>query len=247
MDFKKIQSMSDEEEKIIKMINGDNNILCIGHIQKSLLNQINQKSKILYLNSIEEKDIEVEQITINQYDENIFQKEIDFKIFDVILLSESKEVMNNIDELLINLKKYCQKEAKIIFTIKNFCDIHNRIKILNGELDYITNKNKNIFNLKTINQLINNLGYCIQQMDRVKIDELKLEINYKSDYAISEELIDSIKTDPESLVSDYIIQIKNIENSTDEIRTDEIRKWVSTFSNTIVTQRLKEWFDHYKK
>ena len=79
-------------------------------------------------------------------------------------------------------------------------------------------------------------------MDRVKIDELKLEINYKADFAISEELIDSIKTDPESLVSDYIIQIKNIENS-----ADEIRKWVSTFSNTIVTQRLKEWFDHYKK
>ena len=73
------------------------------------------------------------------------------------------------------LKKYCQKEAKIIFTIKNFCDIHNRIKILNGELDNI--RNKNIFNLKTINQLINNLGYCIQQMDRVKIDELKLKSN----------------------------------------------------------------------
>ena len=242
MNFKKIQSMSNEEEKIMKMINGDNNILCIGHIEKSLLSKINQKSKILYLNSIEEKNIEVEQITINQYDENIFQKEIDFKKFDVVLLSESKEVMNNIDELLINFKKYCQKEAKIIFIIKNFCDIHNRIKILNGELDNITNKNKNIFNLKTINQLINNLGYCIQQMDRVKIDELKLEINYKSDYTISEELIDSIKTDPESLVSDYIIKIKNIENS-----TDEIRKWISTFPNTIVTQRLKEWFEHYKE
>jgi len=237
--------MDEINETIFKMINEDENILCIGPYKTSLLNKINQTSKVIHLNSFAEQT-DVEQIIVKQYDDSIFQKDFNIDKIDVILVSESIEVMRELEKLLLVFRNNIKNDFQVILIIKNFCHFLNRIRILNGELNIIENDgkiqyNQNIFNLKSIVELMNNSRYSIKEVSKIKTSSSFSDVQGIKEYTVSEELVDSIIKDPEALISHYIIKVENKKNE-----LNETRKWISSFPNTITTERLKEWIEYYK-
>jgi hypothetical protein len=169
--------------------------------------------------------------------------------YDVIVLDQILEFLPDTAIFLKNISEFLSSSGIIVGCIYNFSNIINRIKFIDGEFNEIKSHSPNFpfFSLENILFLLSNSNLKITRLDRIE-KEITISNQTKlKNYVLPQELIDSIKNDPESQTFFYVFSA--IPNSNVNPKT---RKLVSEFSKNLVTEKLSEIFnqikvDHEKK
>ena len=167
--------------------------------------------------------------------------------FDVIVVDDFLQRIDSPKKFLKKLKELLNPNGYLVCSITNIAHAYNRIKLLNGEFGYtqdgLINENfMRFFTFETILHLLNDSNYSITKLYRETED---LDLIHSKDlkyFTIPDELIESIKNDPESLVSKYVFSI--IPTSTDNSGTYD---YLKEFPRSMVTERLKELIRYYKE
>ena len=167
--------------------------------------------------------------------------------FDVIVVGDYLQRVDSPKKFLKKLKDFLNPDGHLVCSITNIAHAYNRIKLLNGEFTYTSNGliNENFsrfFTFETILHLLNDSNYSITKLYRETED---LDLIHSKDlkyFTIPDELIESIKNDPESLVSKYVFSI--IPTSTDNSGTYD---YLKEFPRSMATERLKELIRYYKE
>ena len=167
--------------------------------------------------------------------------------FDVIVIGDFLQRIKSPQILLQKLSGVLSEGGYLVCSITNIAHAYNRIKLLNGEFGYtqdgLINENfMRFFTFETILHLLNDSNYSITKLYRETED---LDLIHSKDlkyFTIPGELIESIKNDPESLVSKYVFSI--IPTSTDNSGTYD---YLKEFPRSMVTERLKELIRYYKE
>ena len=167
--------------------------------------------------------------------------------FDVIVLGDLLQCIDSPKKFLKKLKNFLNPDGYLVCSITNIAHAYNRIKLLNGEFAYTPNGliNENFvqfYTLDTILSLLDDANYSITKLYREK-EDLDLIHNKEIKYfTIPDELIESIKNDPESLVSKYVFSI--IPKSTNKLGTYNYQK---EFSRSMTTERLRDLIRYNKE
>ena len=167
--------------------------------------------------------------------------------FDVIVVDDFLQRIDSPKKFLKKLKELLNPNGYLVCSITNIAHAYNRIKLLNGEFGYtqdgLINENfLRFFTFETILHLLNDSNYSITKLYRETED---LDLIHSKDlkyFTIPDELIESIKNDPESLVSKYVFSA--IPTSTDNSGTYD---YLKEFPRSMVTERLKELIRYYKE
>ena len=167
--------------------------------------------------------------------------------FDVIVVDDFLQRIDSPKKFLKKLKELLNPNGYLVCSITNIAHAYNRIKLLNGEFGYtqdgLINENfMRFFTFETILHLLNDSNYSITKLYRETED---LDLIHSKDlkyFTIPDELIESIKNDPESLVSKYVFSA--IPTSTDNSGTYD---YLKEFPRSMVTERLKELIRYYKE
>ena len=167
--------------------------------------------------------------------------------FDVIVVDDFLQRIDSPKKFLKKLKELLNPNGYLVCSITNIAHAYNRIKLLNGEFGYtqdgLINENfLRFFTFETILHLLNDSNYSITKLYRETED---LDLIHSKDlkyFTIPDELIESIKNDPESLVSKYVFS--TIPTSTDNSGTYD---YLKEFPRSMVTERLKELIRYYKE
>ena len=167
--------------------------------------------------------------------------------FDVIVIGDFLQRIKSPQILLQKLSGVLSEGGYLVCSITNIAHAYNRIKLLNGEFGYtqdgLINENfLRFFTFETILHLLNDSNYSITKLYR---DTEDLDLIHSKDlkyFTIPDELIESIKNDPESLVSKYVFS--TIPTSTDNSGTYD---YLKEFPRSMVTERLKELIRYYKE
>jgi len=233
----------------------------IQSINENIVDICDINDDILSLNSIndiidlEQSKRKIKQITIDRSKQVIITPEQISELFDSNNIHQekfNKIILKNILEFSIDpfiilkfLEKFLNPDGLFLIVFPNISFFKERIKFLNGNFlnfEQISNRNlQYYFSISTILQFFLNLEYSIEKINRI---EKSIKVDDYSDlngFSISDELLDSIKRDPESKVSHYIFLTKP-----SSIKNPDMKKWLFEFSDNMTTDRLKEWFDYYK-
>ena len=167
--------------------------------------------------------------------------------YDVIVIGDFLQRIKSPQILLQKLSGALSEGGYLVCSITNIAHAYNRIKLLNGEFGYtqdgLINENfLRFFTFETILHLLNDSNYSITKLYRETED---LDLIHSKDlkyFTIPDELIESIKNDPESLVSKYVFSI--IPTSTDNSGTYD---YLKEFPRSMATERLKELIRYYKE
>ena len=167
--------------------------------------------------------------------------------FDVIVVDDFLQRIDSPKKFLKKLKELLNPNGYLVCSITNIAHAYNRIKLLNGEFGYtqdgLINENfMRFFTFETILHLLDDSNYSITKLYRETED---LDLIHSKDlkyFTIPDELIESIKNDPESLVSKYVFS--TIPTSTDNSGTYD---YLKEFPRSMVTERLKELIRYYKE
>ena len=167
--------------------------------------------------------------------------------FDVIVLGDFLHCIKYPVVFLKKLKDFLNTDGYLVLSITNIGHAYNRIKLLNGEFVYtedgLINENfLRFFTFETILHLVSDANYSITKLYREKED---LDLIHRKDlkyFTIPDELIESIKNDPESLVSKYVFSISPV--STGNSTTYD---YLKEFTKSLTTERLKELIRYYKE
>jgi len=165
--------------------------------------------------------------------------------FDVIVLGDFLQCIKYPVVFLKKLKDYLNTDGYLVLSITNIGHAYNRIKLLNGEFVYtedglINGNFLRFFTFETTLHLVSDANYSITKLYREKED---LDLVHRKDlkyFTVPDELIKSIKNDPESLVSKYVFSISPA--STDSSEIDYLKE----FPKSLATERLKEFFRYYQ-
>ena len=167
--------------------------------------------------------------------------------YDVIVVGDFFKCVRNLDLFLDKFHSYLSTDGYLVCSITNTAHAYNRIKLLNGEFGYtrdglINEDFLRFFTLQTVLDLLNDFNYSMTKLYRETQD---LDLIHNKDlkyFTIPDELIESIKTDPESLVSKYVFSV--IPKSNDNSGTYD---YLKEFPRSMVTERLKELIRYYKE
>ena len=167
--------------------------------------------------------------------------------FDVIVVDDFLQRIDSPKKFLKKLKKLLNPNGYVVCSITNIAHAYNRLKLLNGEFVYtedgLINENfLRLFTFETILHLVSDANYSITKLYREKED---LDLIHRKDlkyFTIPTELIESIKNDPESLVSKYVFSISPV--STGNSATYD---YLKEFTKSLTTERLKELIRYYKE
>ena len=165
--------------------------------------------------------------------------------FDVIVLGDFLQCIKYPVVFLKKLKDYLNTDGYLVLSITNIGHAYNRIKLLNGEFVYtedglINGNFLRFFTFETTLHLVSDANYSITKLYREKED---LDLIHRKDlkyFTIPDELIESIKNDPESLVSKYVFSISPASADGSEI------DYLKEFPKSLTTERLKEFFRYYQ-
>ena len=167
--------------------------------------------------------------------------------FDVIVLGDFLQCIKYPVVFLKKLKDFLNTDGYLVLSITNIGHAYNRIKLLNGEFVYtedglINGNFLRFFTFETTLNLVSDANYSITKLYREKED---LDLIHRKDlkyFTIPVELIESIKNDPESLVSKYVFSISPA--STGNSATYD---YLKEFTKSLTTERLKELIRYYKE
>jgi SAM-dependent methyltransferase len=169
-----------------------------------------------------------------------------YEKFDVIVLGDFLQCVKSPELVLERLRNALNTGGYLVCSITNIGHAYNRIKLLNGEFEYtkdgLINKNfLRLFTFETILHLVSDANYSITKLYREKKDLDLIHNKGLKYFTIPTELIESIKNDPESLVSKYVFSISPA--STDSSVIDYLKE----FPKSLTTERLKELIRYYKE
>ena len=209
---------------------------------------IKQKCKVtkIVINQNEKTRVQDQKNALILEDENNPLKDlVGSEKFDVIVLGDFLQCIKYPVIFLKKLKDFLNTDGYLVLSITNIGHAYNRIKLLNGEFVYtedgLINENfLRFFTFETILHLVSDTNYSITKLYREKED---LDLVHRKDmkyFTIPDELIKSIKNDPESLVSKYVFSISPA--STDSSKIDYLKE----FPKSLTTERLKEFFRYYQ-
>jgi len=167
--------------------------------------------------------------------------------FDVIVLGAHLQCIDSPKKFLKKLKELLSPNGYVVCSITNIAHAYNRLKLLNGEFVYtedgLINENfLRFFTFETILHLVSDANYSITKLYREKED---LDLIHRKDlkyFTIPAELIESIKNDPESLVSKYVFSI-----SPESTGNSATYDYLKEFTKSLTTERLKELIRYYKE
>ena len=166
--------------------------------------------------------------------------------YDVIVVGDFFQCVRNLDLFLDKFHSYLSTDGYLVCSITNTAHAYNRIKLLNGEFGYPQPRDSfpqlQFFTLETILHFLNDSNYSMTKLYRETQD---LDLIHNKDlkyFTIPDELIESIKKDPESLVSKYVFSV--IPKSNDNSGTYD---YLKEFPRSMVTERLKELIRYYKE
>ena len=209
---------------------------------------IKQKCKVtkIVINQNEKTRVQDQKNALILEDENTpLEDLVGSEKFDVIVLGDFLQCIKYPVIFLKKLKDFLNTDGYLVLSITNIGHAYNRIKLLNGEFVYtedgLINENfLRFFTFETILHLVSDTNYSITKLYREKED---LDLVHRKDmkyFTIPDELIKSIKNDPESLVSKYVFSISPV--STDSSEIDYLKE----FPKSLTTERLKEFMGYYK-
>ena len=165
--------------------------------------------------------------------------------YDVIVVGDYFQYVRDPKMLLDKFHSYLSTDGYLVCSITNTAHAYNRIKLLNGEFGYpqprVGFRQLQFFTLETIIHFLNDSNYSMTKLYRETQD---LDLIHNKDlkyFTIPDELIESIKNDPESLVSKYVFSISPA--STDSSVIDYLKE----FPKSLTTERLKELIRYYKE
>jgi len=167
--------------------------------------------------------------------------------FDVIVVDDFLQRIDSPKKFLKKLKELLNPNGYLVCSITNIAHAYNRLRLLNGEFVYtedgLINENfLRFFTFETILHLVSDANYSITKLYREKED---LDLIHRKDlkyFTIPGELIESIKNDPESLVSKYVFSISPA--STGNSATYD---YLKEFTKSLTTERLEELIRYYKE
>ena len=211
---------------------------------------IKQKCKVkkIVINQNEKTRVQDQKNALILEDENNpLEDLVGSEKFDVIVLGDFLQCIKYPVIFLKKLKDFLNTDGYLVLSITNIGHAYNRIKLLNGEFVYtedgLINENfLRFFTFETILHLISDANYSITKLYREKED---LDLIHRKDlkyFTIPDELIESIKNDPESLVSKYVFSISPA--STGNSATYD---YLKEFTKSLTTERLKELIRYYKE
>ena len=169
-----------------------------------------------------------------------------YEKFDVIVLDDFLQRVKSPELVLERLRNALNTGGYLVCSITNIGHAYNRIKLLNGEFEYtkdgLINKNfLRLFTFETILHLVSDANYSITKLYREKKDLDLIHNKGLKYFTIPNELIESIKNDPDSLVSRYVFSIKPVSANGSEI------DYLKEFPKSLTTERLKELIRYYKE
>ena len=172
-----------------------------------------------------------------------------YEKFDVIVLGDFLQCVKSPELVLERLRNALNTGGYLVCSITNIGHAYNRIKLLNGEFEYtkdgLINKNfLRLFTFETILHLVSDANYSITKLYREKKDLDLIHNKGLKYFTIPNELIESIKNDPDSLVSRYVFSIKPVSIGFDI--GSEI-DYLKEFPKSLTTERLKELIRYYKE
>ncbi len=168
--------------------------------------------------------------------------------FDVIVLGDFLQCIKNPVIFLKKLKDLLNPNGYLACSITNIAHAYNRIKLLNGEFAYTPNGliNENFVKFYTLDTILSLLDYANYSITKLYREKEDLDLVHQKDikhFTIPDELIESIKNDPESLVFQYVF-------STTPKSTNKLDSGIENqneFSRTMVTERLRDLFRYHKE
>ena len=191
------------------------------------------------------QNCKVKKIIIKE--NNPLEDLLDSEKFDVIVLGDFLQCIKSPELILNKLKNFLNTDGYLVCSITNIAHAYNRIKLLNGEFDYtqdglINERFLRFFTFDTFLYLLSEVNYSVTKLYREKMDLDLIDSKKLKYFTIPDELIESIKKDPESLVSKYVFSV--IPKSNDNSGTYD---YLKEFPRSMVTERLKELIRYYKE
>ena len=163
-------------------------------------------------------------------------QKLENKKFDVILVENILFTLNP-KQFLKKLSLFLSKNGYIICSMPNITNARNRISFLNGNLNldkFGAEIGMNFLTLSNILDMLSEIDFSIAKLLRVKQNFFPQKIDAK-DYGVPIELVECILAEPESETHTFIFKIIS-ENSV----SPTLRKWLSTFTYSGVTKRLRD-------
>ena len=207
-------------------------VLDINSNDGSFLNYFSQKSIItlgiepnIYSYS-KSKEIGIE--TINSYfDENIIRK-LDGRTFDLISVNYIFANVYNINKFLKNISILLAKNGKLLITTG-----YHPEQFEQGMLDYVYHEHYHYFNVKSMNQLLANHDFYIEEI-------IPISTKISSRCFVASKKILSEKKEPKKLVKDLIKreEIKGFNNKNKIIRLKNFYdKELNDISNKLINYK----------
>ena len=198
----------------------------------------------LFEKSLQNKDCKIEIIKL-ELDEIFDFSILNGKIFQVILLDNILQNYSNPKIFLQEIKKFLSSNGFLICSSYNINNSINRTKFLDGNIDS-TNpifQNKQLFfsSLDKILLSLSEIGFSISKLLRIKKQVTLENQTQLKNFVLPKELLTSFSNDLESNTFFYVFKI--VPNSKVNFQT---RKFVSTFSKNLVTEKLNEIFDQIR-
>ena len=221
------------------LVGSKKNVLVIG--KNDNLNKILKKNSCnvtevgFNSNNLEVKKIERDKLHDSTLDFVDLQK-LENKKFDVILVENILFTLNP-KQFLKKLSLFLSKNGYIICSMPNITNARNRISFLNGNLNldkFGAEIGMNFLTLSNILDMLSEIDFSIAKLLRVKQNFFPQKIDAK-DYGVPIELVECILAEPESETHTFIFKIIS-ENSV----SPTLRKWLSTFTYSGVTKRLRD-------
>ena len=211
---------------------------------------IKQKCKVtkIVINQNEKTRVQDQKNALILEDENNpLEDLVGSEKFDVIVLGDFLQCIKYPAIFLKKLKDFLNTDGYLVLSITNIAHAYNRIKLLNGEFVYTKDSliNENFlrfFTFETILHLVSDANYSITKLYREKKDLDLIHNKGLKYFTIPNELIESIKNDPDSLVAKYVFSIKP-----ETVDSSGIYDYLKEFPKSLTTERLSELIRYYKE
>ena len=221
------------------LVGAKKNVLVIG--KNDNLNKILKKNSCnvtevgFNSNNLEVKKIESDKLHDSTLDFVDLQK-LENKKFDVILVENILFTLNP-KQFLKKLSSFLSKNGYIVCSMPNITNATTRISFLNGNLnldEFGANAGMNFLTISNVLDILSEINFSIAKLLRVKQNFFPQKIDAK-DYGVPIELMECILSEPESETHTFIFKI--IPKSS---VSPTLRKWLSTFTYSGVTKRLRD-------
>ena len=168
------------------------------------------------------------------------------KKFQVIVLDDLLENLSDPKKFLKNTQQFLTDDGFFVSSCYNIYNSVNRIHFLNGTTTlsnlFFEKKQLSFSSLNDILLTLSESNFSLSKLLRIeKETTLENQTDLKN-FVLSEELLKSISTDPESKTFFYVFSF----SPNSKVDYDTL-KWVTDFSKNLVTEGLKEILAKFKE